>query len=194
MNDIYNNTPIATILGIDPGTFFLGFCLLRYNVITGELISIKTKLSKALSLPSYQEPYFDNNDIALRKARIIAQQASLQNMLLNEQPHIVCCESAFYDRRHPTAYGPLVDIISSLYHTTILTNILLPFYTYEPLTVKKALGLKGQRTKDMIQEFIKTDKTILSVLEDDVMTLSQHEIDAISIAYTHYLLDLNISR
>jgi Holliday junction resolvasome RuvABC endonuclease subunit len=85
----------------------------------------------------------------------------------------------------PAAYGPLVELLFALRNISIDYNPLVPFLTYEPLYVKKAISGKAHADKLMVSTAIHNNQEIVDALCNDIHKLSEHAMDAIAVGWTH---------
>ena len=123
-----------------------------------------------------------------RTVKVLSITAKLEE-LLDKYPEVnsIVLEAPFYNALTPVAYGSLLEVIMAIKYTIVLKRNIL-FKLIEPLLVKKFFSNKPMASKEIMRQFLisrKADGTVdLSV---EVESLSEHEIDAIAVGFTHYL-------
>lgn len=112
------------------------------------------------------------------------------NRLLDSHPEVdhVAIEAPFYSVLTPLAYGSLLEVISAIKYR-ILVPKEIAFSMAEPLMVKRAfINVKldrGLKKKDVMRDFLIKKVTAGEiVLSVSIETLTQHEIDAIAVAFS----------
>lgn len=173
---------VFRIMGIDPGLNNLGIALFDINysdksiarIEAFTLVNDKLKDETGLDLESHT-----NRTIKLMKLR-----NSLLNIVSNNNPYAVACESPFYSSFRPTAYAALVEVIRIIHMTIIEYNANTRFQTVEPLLVKKHIGAGMETGKLDVKKAVSLKPELMSVLVNDLDNLDEHSIDAIAVAYT----------
>ena len=148
------------ILGIDPGSRNLGYCILKSNGVKNSLIEAGLIKIKSKTLQEQIVEMIEGFDIIL-KAHKIDQ---------------VAIEDIFY------AFNPKTVIKLAQFRGALSLKILQEigyFYEYTPLQVKKALTGNGKATKEQVAFMV---KRILNVKKD----IKPLDItDAMAVAITH---------
>ena len=175
------------LMGLDPGSNHCGIGILDYDFITGQITYATAltldaeKLSSPLSedlLESHNARYVKSYHMGVR----------LGELLRYYQPHLVCSEVPFYHRLHPGAFAPLVEVVYALRTSVAQYDPNLPFVTYEPLVIKKTATGKAFADKNLMRECLSQRSEITSVMDIPVTQISEHAVDALSVALTHYIL------
>lgn len=171
------------ILAIDPGTRNTGIAIFecdRYN-------KIKSIEAHTIRSDKINGDYLDDIVISHteRIANIIKVSQTLSLYLQQYKPNLICCESPFYNRLRPSAFAPLVELLFALRNISIEFNPLIPFLTYEPLYVKKAISGKAHADKLVVSTAIHNNQEIVNALVNDIHQLSEHALDAIAVGWTH---------
>ena len=78
-----------------------------------------------------------------RFAKIYAINKRIDKLLKLYTPHIVVSESPFINTRRPDAFAALVEVISAIRTTIFNHDPSVPFYTIDPSSVKRNMGVSG---------------------------------------------------
>jgi crossover junction endodeoxyribonuclease RuvC len=148
------------IMGIDPGSRNLGYCILdfdgkKYTLVEAGLIKIKTKI-----LQEQIVEFVEGIDLILKAHKIDE----------------VAIEDIFF------AYNPQTVLKLAQFRGAISLKILQEvgyFYEYTPLQVKKALTGNGKASKEQVAFMVKRLLGIKKEIKPLDIT------DAIAIAITH---------
>jgi Holliday junction resolvasome RuvABC endonuclease subunit len=196
---------VIRILSFDPGATKMGWSLCTYNVKTGKFIVHKTgTIIGDVLLNKYKE-----YEVIYDKAylRLIAIREEISKMAYL-RPDYVTCEDFFYQHGLHTAYASLALCVHMI-KDAIKSSLSLPVILIPARRVKWVLSGSGSSTKDGISEAIKNsaDISIMTIQDElknkeDIITgttktsilddMSEHECDAIAIAYT-FAKDIFIS-
>lgn len=171
--------------GIDPGTNYLGLSLFEFEIITLTITSIEAMTFRSDSFVKQDDPLISSH--SERIAKIYAQKNNLLNHFRRYKPCFVCCESPFYNRLRPSAYGPLVEIIAGIKTACIEYDRYMPFYLYDPSTIKITIGAKWIGGKTEMKTAMSERPELLAVLKKPLDQYDEHSIDAIAVSFTHYL-------
>jgi len=148
------------ILGIDPGTRNMGYCILNKDGVKNSLVEAGLIKIKSTTLQEQIVEMIEGFDIILK------------NHTIDE----VAIEDIFY------AFNPKTVIKLAQFRGAISLKILLElgnFYEYTPLQVKKALTGNGKATKEQVAFMV---KRVLNIKKD----IKPLDItDAMAIALTH---------
>ena len=175
-------------LSIDPGIAHLGISVIDN---TNEFKVLETVLVKNTRKFTDEEKIIE---IAYgpRVVKVLAIVDSI-NQLLDKYKaiEIIILEAPFYSALTPVSYGALLEVISAIKYKIIIPRD-LPFKLIEPLLVKKLFTNKGMASKEAMKQFLIQKKENGNiVLETEIDTLSEHEIDAIAIGFVYHLSLLN---
>ncbi len=173
---------MSVFLSIDPGLNNTGIAVIdpMFNCKVLETILVKNtrKFTDAEKLVEARYGH--------RAVKVNAILAQLNHVLERYQPTQIVSEAPFYNHQTPAAYGSLVEIVVSIKYNVAMKHQ-LDFFTVEPLLVKKFFTSRGMAPKDLMKQFLRSRKADGSILIDsDVETLSEHEIDAVAVGYAHY--------
>ncbi|HHG73994.1 MAG TPA: crossover junction endodeoxyribonuclease RuvC [Persephonella sp.] len=144
------------VLGIDPGNYSTGFCVLSSQ-------NSRFKVEKSGTIKSRKRP--DN----LKKIF-----ASLQEIIDSFSPDEIALESAFYGK-NPQSLIRLGEVRGIILLLSTLNGI--PVYEYTPQKVKNSITGYGWSKKEDVSFMV---EKILSI-----KTESYDEADAIAVAFCH---------
>ena len=148
------------ILGIDPGSRNLGYCILKSNGVKNSLVEAGLIKIKSAALQEQIVEMIEGFDLILKNHRIDE----------------VAIEDIFY------AYNPKTVIKLAQFRGALSLKILQElgnFYEYTPLQVKKALTGNGKATKEQVAFMVKRLLNIKKEIKPLDIT------DAMAIAITH---------
>lgn len=183
--------PTFTIVGLDPGTHNLGLGALHVDMLTYQIQSyeaytlVATKLVREDSLLSLTHgwPY----------ARVEALGDEIVRHLKFLRPSAVACEDAYFSRKFPGAFSPLLMSINGIRQAVIQYNRFLPFTLIEPSVIKQAVGAKSEKRKKGDRRATVNKVPVLEAIQatpefnvptkTPLHTLSEHAIDSLAIAY-----------
>ena len=172
------------LLGIDPGVNNCGFAVAD---VDEKFCVVETHNVKNARKFTDQEKEMER-EFNTRVVKVTAIMNKLVEFL-DKYPKInyVAIEAPFYNHLTPQAYGSLLEVISALKY-----NVLIPrgikFRMLEPMLVKKLFANKGMAKKEIMKQFLISKKQSGDiVMEADIETLTEHEIDAVAVTYVHVL-------
>jgi Holliday junction resolvasome RuvABC endonuclease subunit len=175
----YNN---IRLLGIDPGVNNTGIAIFDLDFFHKKILSIEAYTLVNSKLPNYtglDEEFFPERTVKLYKLK-----AAINYVLNSVNPCIVACESPFYNRLRPMAYGSLLEVLNAIHVSIIEYNHNVQFYTIEPLLVKKTIGAGMMKGKVDVKDSMLKRNDIMSVLKNNIDALDEHSIDAIAVGYS----------
>jgi crossover junction endodeoxyribonuclease RuvC len=153
------------ILGVDPGTLYMGYALLH---TTGNKVEI-------LDFGVY-----DVHKLEDQYARLQREFFFLQELIEKYHPSILAIESQFVDK-NPQTMIKIVHAQGVAIAAALSKDI--PVQEYSPMKIKMAITGNGHASKeqvaDMLQRFLR--------IPDDQMPKKLDATDALGIAYCHYL-------
>jgi len=85
----------------------------------------------------------------------------------------------------PAAFRPLILVRQVIEDTLGITGI--KKYSYTPKHIKSRIHATDDSKEAMTEALIKNKEITSFVKEDDLRTMSEHEIDAIAVAYVELL-------
>lgn len=170
------------ISGIDPGTNTLGFSLIQIDPIDLSILCIKAETFRS-------DKMLDTNDILIstygeRVAKLMAHKNNLLRLFRYYKPIVICCESPFFNRLRPGAYGALMETMFAIKTAAIEYDRYIKFNTYEPSIVKKSIGANSIGDKLNVLKAMFAIDEIKDTTEIPLELLDDHSIDAIAVGYT----------
>jgi len=175
---------LVCLVGIDPGTTFLGFGLLYFDPYTLALKHASSELLRGERLAL--DPWFINAHGA-RASRVQGMKDRLASLFNLLKPFAVSAEGNFMNPHRPQAYGALVESVACIHEALKTYSYYQPLFMFEPSVVKKAVGAGGAAGKDDVNRALHQlgiDKIYSGSLLLEKAT--EHETDALAIAYTKY--------
>lgn len=179
-----------TVCGTDPGTHTLGLGVLHVDMYSLQIRSYEAYTLIATKL-------MDDDDLLVAShghtyARTTAHKDALVQHFRQLQPFSIACEDAYFNRRTPGAYAPLLKSINSIREAVLQYDPFMSFFLYEPSMIKSAVGAKNWSKK------AGTNKTaVLDAIKDNpefdvpgrhlLDVYSEHAIDGLAIAYTRLI-------
>ena len=146
------------ILGIDPGTLYMGYAILH---TVGQKAEIKE---------------FSTLDVH----KLDDQYARLQQLIDKHHPTCLAIETQFVDK-NPQTMIKIVHAQGVAIAAALSKDV--PIYEYSPMKIKMAITGNGHSTKqqvaDMLQRFLH--------IPDEQMPKKLDATDALGIAYCHFL-------
>ena len=153
------------ILGIDPGTLFMGYALLDVQNNKSEVMKFDV---------------FDVHKMPDHFARLQKEFFFLQELVETYKPTELAVETQFVDK-NPQSMIKIVQAQTIAIAVALSHD--LPIYEYTPLKVKMAITGNGRASKeqiaDMLQRFLHLPK--------ENMPKKLDATDALGIAYCHFL-------
>lgn len=172
------------LLGIDPGVNNCGVAVIDTSTAFRVLDTLNIKNVRKFT----DDEKVLEKDFGTRPVKVLSIVREIEKTLV-KFPEIktAAIEAPFYHHLTPQAYGSLLEVVSAIRY-----NILIPqriFYEMlPPMSVKKLFTDKGAAKKELMKRFLLQKKEDGSILIDlDIEMLTEHEIDAIAIAYTYYV-------
>jgi Holliday junction resolvasome RuvABC endonuclease subunit len=176
------NQNTLTLLAIDPGLNNTGVAVFKLKLDPFEIISIDALTLQARRL--IDTSGLDDEDYVERIHKRYSMTRALRKIILRENPSVVACESPFFDRRKPSSFAVLTEVLISYFDAAVEVNPAVRFSYVEPLLVKKILGVAGQKGKEVVRESMEKQDFVSKVIQrlDD---LDEHAIDAICVGITY---------
>lgn len=172
---------IYKIIGIDPGINNTGVSIVEIEYNTNTIRRISAFTIHPVKLPNLTGLDYYNH--SSRTITLYKLKGELYRVFTEIEPSLVICESPFFNRLCPMAYGSLLEVVSAIRDVVISLNKNIPFNTIEPLLVKKVVGAGMVAGKADIKTKISNLPAITDVLIQDINTLDEHSLDAIAVAY-----------
>jgi len=180
------------ICGIDPGNN-TGVCFMEVDINTNEIVDISAHTLTTMTRYNQQLHKEVERQLDLDAPEKLKMITYLLNAKINEKnPSTFALEGAFYDRRRPMAFGPLLLTIDSFKKAIRFSNPNKEISVYQPLSVKAVLsqssGLgkkpRGVESKVWVYKCVDATEELISNIDRPLDDLTEHAIDAIGIAYT----------
>lgn len=171
------------LLGIDPGVNNCGLAIIddskSFKVI--ETFNVKNTRKFTEEEKVLEQKY---------NSRVVKVQNIIHHVLryLDKYPdlNVFAIEAPFYNSLTPMAYGSLMEVISAIKYQIII-NKDIKFKMLEPLLVKKLFANKSNAKKEVMREFLFKKKKSKEIdISLDITELSEHEVDAIAIAFVYH--------
>jgi hypothetical protein len=97
------------------------------------------------------------------------------------------------NKLQPSAYGPLVSVMTILQDALVQYCPGNPFYITQPQQVKKAVGVAGKKGKGVIKQAIEKIPELMEALkagQTKLDELDDNAIDSIAVGYSALKLDI----
>lgn len=178
----------VTIIGIDPGSDTLGVWVLWIDLATEEIVR-----SEAFTLKGAREGRgsFATEIHGDRHGRIESHRANLLEIFRHYNPLSIAVESPFMSRRMPSAYGALVEVGSAIRRAAFQFDPWRTLTLIDPPTVKRAVGVAGKsggpEGKKLMLSAVTALDELLYAGEIPLLCLDEHSIDALAVAYCHFI-------
>jgi Holliday junction resolvasome RuvABC endonuclease subunit len=183
----FNSSNIASIIGIDPGTDTCGVAVIKFDLTTMELVGVD---AQTLVGSRMNRDYGWIGDIhGDRASRIWFLQNRLEEIFNFVQPMDIVCESPFFSRRRPQAFGALTEIVTAIRFAVMRHDGWKQLIEIDPPSVKIAVGAEVQGGKESVRQAL---LAILPTLnwQGNVPfeSLDEHSIDAIAIGLWRWMV------
>ena len=177
-----NSKSTFTIVGLDPGTHNLGLGALHVDMLTFRIKSYEAYTLIATKLMHEDDLLVHTHGHVF--ARTDALKDAIVRRLTRLRPSAIACEDAFFSRRFPGAFSPLLLSINSIRTAALEYNRFMPFTLIEASVIKSAVGAKGGGSnKTFVLDGIKRIPEFNVPTTTPLETLSEHAIDSLAIAY-----------
>jgi Holliday junction resolvasome RuvABC endonuclease subunit len=179
----------VSIAGLDPGTETLGAAILVVDLATWKIVASYAQTFKGTKLAGKGDWVSEIHGD--RVGRINAHEHNLLELFLRWMPVEVACESPFFNRLHPQAYGALMEVISAVSQALMRYDKWKPLHLVDPPTVKNAVGVKGNKGgpegKALMQKAVLALAPVFNYQGTTPMDrLDEHSIDALAVAYCRF--------
>lgn len=172
------------IAGTDPGTRFLGLGILHVDIKT--LLITESNAYTVVIEKMISEKDTRAQMHGAKYARLMALQEDLVGRFHHHRPAYLASEGAYFNPGRPGAYGPLIETIMTVRMAAEEYDPLMPVVTYAPSEIKTAVGAKGGANKVPVLAGVQ-QLPINYRGATPLDQLSDHAVDGLAIAYTHYL-------
>jgi Holliday junction resolvasome RuvABC endonuclease subunit len=122
-------------------------------------------------------------------ARTDAHKDTLVKYFRRLRPSVIASEDAFFNRRTPGAYAPLLKSINSIRLAVLEYDPFMPLTLIEPSVIKTAVGAvgwskKAGTNKSSVLDALKANREFAVPGNAGLDLLTEHAVDALAIAYT----------
>lgn len=189
---------LVRLVGLDPGTEMLGVCVLWVDLVTQDIVEFKPFTIQGTKLP--QKHWLEEINSA-RRVRIQAHEDNLTRLLRIVDPLSIACESPFFNRRFPQAYGALIQIVAGIENAVLRYDPWKRLTLVDPLTVKRTVGAaynakksKGktrEQKKDEVRDALLIHPLLPKVFLPLLDKADEHAIDATAVAMYQYFQFFN---
>ena len=153
------------ILGIDPGTLYMGYAILH---TVGQKAEIKE--FSTLDVHKLDDQY----------ARLQQEFFFIQQLIDKHHPTCLAIETQFVDK-NPQTMIKIVHAQGVAIAAALSRDV--PIYEYSPMKIKMAITGNGHATKEMVADML---QRVLK-LEPSALPKKLDATDALAIAYCHFL-------
>lgn len=169
------------IVGFDPGTHTLGVGALEVDIRSFKIRSFTAHTLVATKLMDDEDWLVHGHGHMY--ARTHAHRVKIVQLLQHYRPMSVACEDAFFSRRTPGAYAPLLASINSIRQAVLDWDPAKPIALIEASVIKSAVRAKNG-SKDAVLDALLVLDEFKVPTTTPLTTLTEHSRDALAIAYT----------
>lgn len=178
---------VASIVAIDPGTINCGAAVLKFDLVTMEIVS-----TDAFTLIG-EKLHKDNIWMAEAHGERLSRVHFIINRLVElfekERPFDVVSESPFFSRRRPQAFASLTEFVTSLRWALMRYDAWMTLTTIDPPSVKIAVGAEVQGGKESVrQAILKMLPTLNYTGAVPFLNLGPDAVDALAIAVWRWMV------
>ena len=172
----------SKLMSIDPGLNSTGVSIWTLDFFNFEIKEIEafTLCNNKLRSASF----FDDYRFTDRKIKLERLSKAIRYLTTQYAPNQVACESPFFNRLMPVAYGSLTETLTTIKESIYETNPNITFTLLEPLLVKKTVGAGFTKGKVDVKLSVSKISEIMDNLISDYSDLDEHSIDSLAIGYT----------
>lgn len=179
---------IIRVVAIDPGSIKCGIAYLEIDFEKKKILRIVADNIRVESLPN--DTGYPADVLTTPQLRYYKLRNEITRRLILLKPHYVAYEGPFMNTLQPSAYGPLVSVMTLIHDAVLGYNFTVPFHVFQPQLVKKAIAISGKKGKEIVIEALLKVDEVMSVLETDLTTLDDNGIDSIVVGYTFFKEDI----
>lgn len=179
--DICCKNPV--VCGVDPGTNHVGFSSLVLDPDTLAIQRVWATSLRVDKLPDYLG--YDPTAHTERVEKLLKIRQAVVKLLKHWGPRHLSCESPFYNRLRPGAYGPLVESVLMIKLAAFEHNPSMSFSPIEPSVIKKAVGAGHISDKYAVKAAI-LKHPVLSSFGYPLEDLDEHALDALAVAFAYW--------
>ncbi len=163
------------IIGIDPGTNFVGVSVLE---IDSNTFTINKIITHVLDISNIQNTNSLNNNIVYRLGILTN---NIRQIVELYSPKTIGIESPFINMLRPISVVPLSQSVQAIEYGIYLYDKNILIGKYPPSTIKKTVGAKGGSDKiEILDAMLKLTEVSSKI---NLLNLTDHEVDATAIGY-----------
>ncbi len=186
MNHIPSYQPKSyNLLAIDPGTNQMGVSIFAMDMVAFKIQKIRSWTIGVKELKNETglvEEFHSASFLKLMKIKKV-----IGDLLVEENIHHVAYEAPFMGMLQPSAYGPLVALMTIVHMSVVEFGQDVRFTIFPPQTVKKSIGVAGKKGKEVVLEAIKNIPAIMIALQEghcQLDDLDNNAVDSVAVGYT----------
>jgi hypothetical protein len=169
------------MIGIDPGSMKLGLAVLWFDVTTMTIVKTESRTVRV-------DKMVKDNPLVETMGELFARLYKLQHMLTGYfnaiQPVMIATETPYYNPRRPSAYGPLVKVITMIEEAVVKYNPEMGLTYIAPSTVKARVNANTLvRDKDNVIECVRNLPDLFYDGEIPFDQLDDNGADGLAIVY-----------
>ena len=172
------------LVALDPGLNNIGVAVFLIDAVNLKILDISAKTLKEGSV--LDQVCLDSDYATEQMLKRWRMVDAVMQIVRDEDPVIFVSESPFFNRKMPSSFAVLTEVINDIFTSILKHNNNIRIATVEPLLVKHTLGVAGQKGKDVVRCAMEKQEAILPVLKTPVSTLDEHAIDAVGVGYTFF--------
>lgn len=183
--------PVFKLLAIDPGTNQMGMSIFELDMRAFKVLKIQSWTIYPEKMPNHTGLIEDLHTNPFIKRMKIKDMVG--EVLAKEGIHHVAYEAPFMNRLQPSAYGPLVALMTVVHMAVIEYGQGVAFTIFPPLTVKKAIGVAGKKGKEVVMEAIRNIPVLMDGLyrgDCQLDDLDNNAVDSVAVGYAAIELEL----
>lgn len=178
----HNKPYVYKLLSIDPGGHKTGVTLFELDLTNSKILSAKAWTINVDKL--FDDTALPVEMIGEKFHRYYKLRNELARTFRHYKPDAIGYEGPFMNKLQPTAYGPLVSMMTLIMDALMHYNPGIPFHVIQPQQTKKAVGVAGKKGKDVIKEAIKKIPEVMEALKVtncELDDLDDNAIDSIGV-------------
>jgi len=177
------SSSVINLLGIDPGSTYLGFCVMSVDL---ESRAITRTMASSINANKLSGNFYLSELYGDRHSRIAALMQAIEQLLNDYQPFAIISEAPFFNPRRPGAFEALVQVLCALRATIFNHDCLKPLHQVDPSSVKNAVGAKGGAEKLTVRDAVLALPDLHFEAECALEDIDEHGIDSIAVCYWFY--------
>lgn len=175
-----DHTPFR-VVGIDPGTDTLGVACLELDLEEQRIGLADARTFHGSRMLGPRQSLMGVH--GSRFARLDGLEEALVDYFYQAQPHAVCSESPYLNKRFPTTFAALTESLTSIRRALIRYDDRIPLHTVDPAKAKAALGVSGKSGDKLLVQRAVEALNLPNPNGVDYRLLDEHSFDAIAIGH-----------